>query len=249
VLLQREQFRRSDDRAFCLRVAKAIITGKLRNSALVLSRYARKRSAPALAEAAQTIADSVRQLDAAASIEQARGYEGIGAKAYYAAWVRTLDAEWGFTGRNRQPPRDPVNALLSYGYTLLFYNIYALIRARGLNPHVGFLHPLRAGHAALVSDLMEEFRSLTVDAPVFNLIINDRVTPGEFTTTEDGACRMSDEARRQFIHAFEAKLSSAITYPVTNQPLDYRRCIDRQVQQMAALIRGRSEHYVPMVPR
>ncbi len=162
-----------------------------------------------------------------------------------------LDPAWGFDKRVRQPPTDPINSLLSYGYTLLFYNIYSLIRARGLNPHVGFLHPLRAGHPALVSDLMEEFRALVVDALVLSLVLNDRLSVSDFRMPQAPGepCLLSDAARKQFIHAFEAKMNAVVTHPDTGLRLDYRRCIDEQARIMASVIRGARERYTPMVPR
>ncbi len=184
VLLQRDQFQRSADPDFCLEVARAIVTGKLQNMRLILRRYARKREAPALTAAERSLQGFVADIEKARTLDALRGYEGIGSKAYFEALRTLLPAAWGFKKRVRQPPTDPFNALLSYGYTLLFYNIYALVRARGLSPHAGFLHPLRAGHPALVSDLIEEFRALVVDALVLSLVLNGRLALEDFTYAE-----------------------------------------------------------------
>ncbi|NJN47573.1 MAG: CRISPR-associated endonuclease Cas1 [Candidatus Competibacteraceae bacterium] len=113
------------------------------------------------------------------------------------------------------------------------------------------MHPLRAGHPALISDLMEEFRALVVDALVMTLILNQRLSPADFVMpqTPGSPCLLSDGARKTFIHAFESKINATVTHPLTGLRLDYRRCIDQQVQLLAAVIRGRQERYQAMVLR
>ena len=153
VLLHREQFKQADNPTFSLQIACQFITGKLSNSRTLLKRQSRNRNAPAFDEANLQIKKIIPKLKTAKSLDQLRGYEGNAARIYFQAIAASLDPKWCFNGRNKQPPTDPVNALLSYGYTLLFYNIYSLLRTRGLNPHVGHLHPMRMGHPALVSPL------------------------------------------------------------------------------------------------
>ena len=250
VLLHRDQFRRAEDSEFCLALARGFVHGKLANSRLILNRQARKRDAPRLAEAADTLKLIIKQLGNAESLDQLRGYEGSGARVYFAAIAQTLDPAWGFTKRQRQPPKDPLNAMLSYGYTVLFYNIYSFIRARGLNPHVGYLHALRAGHPALASDIIEEFRAVVVDAVVLKLVLNRQVSPDDFNATENtGACLLNDEARGVFIKALEMKLNSAVKHPISRLKLDYRRCVEHQVNHLAAVIRGREARYRPAIFR
>lgn len=251
VLLHREQFLRSADSEFCLGLSKRFVQGKIANMRLVLRRYARKRDAIGLTQAEHELAKYESEAERADTLDQLRGYEGIAGKAYFEAWRSILGPEWRFDKRVRQPPTDPINAVLSFGYTLLFYNVYSFIRARGLNVHVGFLHPLRAGHPALASDMMEEFRPLVVDALVFNLVLNGRLTPDDFIApAADGeACLLREHASKQFIHAFEDKINSAVTHTPSGRQLDYRRCIDLQVQTLSALLRGSVSEYLPMVQR
>lgn len=251
VLLQKAQFARADEPAFCLRLAHHITRGKIANSRTLLKRLARKRQAPGLETAADSLKRILNQAAAADTLDQLRGFEGNAARVYFAAMEELIGPEWDFAGRNRQPPRDPINAMLSYGYTLLFYNIHSLIRARGLNPHVGYLHPLRAGHPALVSDLMEEFRSLVVDAVVWNLVLNRRLSPLGFIlpAMPGQACRMNDETRVHLIHEMEKKLNAPIIHPLSGLRLDYRRCMEHQINQLAAVIRGNQPDYLPMIPK
>ena len=235
VILQRAQFRRAADKDFCLETARAMVTGKIANARLVLRRRARKRSLPAFVDAERAMAGVQRNLERAASLEELRGFEGVAARFYFQAFAVELGKAWGFNGRHRRPPPDPVNALLSFGYMLLYHNIFALVRACGLHPHVGFLHPLRSGHPALVSDLMEEFRSLVVDATVLSLLFNGKVESRDFDSGQNGGvgCHISERARRLFVQAFERKMNSSVCHPEAGRRGDYRRCIAWQVRRLA----------------
>ena len=251
VLLQREQFLRADDPAFCLKMAIALVQGKIANSRLMLQRLARRHNADVLTAAAATLRNTLTNLPGASSLDELRGFEGNAAKVYFQALSTSLDSSWGFSQRVRQPPTDGINSMLSYGYTLLFYNIYSLLCCRGLNPQVGFLHALRPGHPALASDMVEEFRALVVDAVVWKLALNQHLTPDDFDypKTAGEGCLLKPHARQVFIKALEEKLNSAITHPGTGIQLDYRRCMEYQVQQLAAVIRGMKTDYQAMVLR
>ena len=249
VLLHRDQFQRAEDKGFCLRVARQFVRGKIANSRTVLMRNARKRDAPEFRQAAGRLKAYLDKAGGAETMDELRGIEGSAASRYFSAIAGTIQPEWNFTGRQRQPPPDPVNAMLSYGYTLLFYNIYSLVRARGLNPHVGYLHAMRAGHPALVSDLMEEFRAIVVDAVVLNLVLNKRVAPGDFVPENGGSCLMGQDARTRLIRALESKLNSSLKHPVSGLKIDYRRGIEHQANHLAAVIRGTEPDYRPMVLR
>ncbi|MCI5146490.1 MAG: CRISPR-associated endonuclease Cas1, partial [Candidatus Electrothrix sp. AR3] len=245
VLLHRDQFQRAEEIPFCLELAREWVRGKIANCRVILLRYGRNRNLPALSQAAERLGLILRKVQDAHNLDSLRGYEGTAARTYFAALAAVFDPDWQFTGRTRQPPTDPVNALLSYGYTLLFYNLYSFLRARGLNPHVGFFHQVRSGHPALVSDMMEEFRAIIVDIVVLKLVLNRHLTPKEFTmpTGANTACLMSDQARKLFIRELEKKLNAAILHPVSGLHLDYRRCLEHQVHHLAAVIQKREARY------
>ncbi len=250
VLLHQNQFARAQDPEFCLCLAREFIRGKILNTRVVLLRYARKRDAPALEAAASKLAPLARTLDHAADIDQIRGIEGVAARTYFDALASTLSPGWGFKGREKRPPPDPVNVLLSFGYTILFFNVYSLLKARGLNPHVGFLHPVRRGHPGLASDLMEEFRAIVVDAVVLNLVFNNKVRESDFEKVPGGKCRIKETARQVLIRALEAKFNSRLTHPVAGLKMDYRRCIEYQVNHVASLVSGKDRGpYRPVVLR
>ncbi len=251
VLLHKAQFLRADDPLFCFSLAQAIIKGKIANSRLILKRQARHKQAPAFVRASEQLGTLLRQLPNATSLEQLRGYEGSAARIYFQSLAATLAVQWGFTRRVKNPPTDPINALLSYGYTLLFHNIYSLLRVRGLNPHVGYLHPMRMGHPALASDMMEEFRAIVVDTVVFNLVFNEKITLNDFIFSEDNdsPCLLTPEARKVFIKHIEAKMNAHIRHPKTHLKLDYRRCMAHQINHLARVIRQQDSCYQAMVLR
>ncbi len=244
VKLHKQQFRQSDDEDFCLKIAKEIIRCKISNSLVVLRRHARHRDLPAFEQAVSELRRIIPTLAVAQTLDQVRGYEGYAANLYFQAIATAIDPDWRFTKRVKRPPTDPINAMLSFGYTLLFYNVFSLLRLHGLNPHVGFLHPIRMGHPALVSDMVEEFRALIVDAVVLNLVLNRRLSPTDFSAQPDTlACRLNDSARRKFIHALEKKMNAGVTHPNSGLKLDYRRCIAHQTRYLASVIRGKEPTY------
>lgn len=180
VLLHQKQFERLADQTFVHETARQIVAGKIRNSRTLLQRRQRKTPDNRIAQSINELLALGDQLRSAATLDQIRGHEGAAAASYFSAYASCVPAAFGFHKRTRRPPLDPVNALLSFGYTLLFYNIYAIARARGLSPYVGSLHALRQGHPALCSDLIEELRAPIVDSLVTSLLNKQMFTPADF---------------------------------------------------------------------
>jgi CRISPR-associated protein Cas1 len=246
VSLHRLQFSRAADPTFTLQTAKTIVAAKLHNCRFLLQRHQRRKHLPLVATVIERLGELSVRLRHAATVEETNGYEGAGAAQYFAALGQLVDPAFRFTVRTRQPPTDPVNSLLSFGYTLLFYNLYSLIVARGLHPYVGSLHLMRDRHPALASDLIEEFRAPIVDSLVLTLINTKMFSPADFSRLADGPCLLTDTARKTFIRAFEQKMATQITHPQTGLVVDYRRCLDLQVCQMMDWIRGEVQEYTPM---
>ena len=246
--LQRRQFQCIDSPPIRLTIARAFVRAKLINSRTLLNRYARSRQLQPLRHSAGHIQKLLKEVDQSTSLDALRGYEGMGANYYFSAWRETLDSKWQFNGRQRRPAPCPVNALLSFGYTLLFNNAFSLIRLTGLNTHAAFLHSERSGHPALASDVIEEFRALTVDAVVLNLIFNERLTPDDFEQHEQG-CRINAQARKIFIKAFEDKLNSQLKRANGEARFSYRQCMDQQLQKLATTIRDSTQPYTPFLVR
>ena len=227
------QFQRRQDDAFRLATAQAIVRGKLMNSKQLLLRLNRKRQLAEVAEAIAGISRDLAALEQAATLDSLRGYEGSGAARYFKALGQLIvNPAFTFTERNRRPPKDPVNSLLSFGYTLLFNNVLSLLLAEGLNPYLGHLHGSEKKQTFLAFDLVEEFRSPVVDSLVMRLINQKFFKPTDFTwPNSEGGIYLSDVARRPFLKQFEERLSLSVSHPDVSEPVSYRRIIQLQIQR------------------
>lgn len=183
------QYRTLQDPARCLTLARAVVGGKLRNQRALLQRVRRERPAVDLAACLAALRQSIRRVDEVDSIESLRGVEGSGAAMYFRGFGRAIaPADMAFSGRNRRPPRDPVNACLSFGYAVLLSRVMSAVARAGLDPCLGALHEPGRGKPALVLDLMEELRPLVVDRLVLRLVNRRQLGPADFVDpTADGA--------------------------------------------------------------
>ena len=228
------QFAVHADRSLNTALAREFVRGKLLNSALLLSRYSRHRKTDKdrrIHESAELLRSLARRTHGATDAESLRGLEGAGAAAYFAAWRVWLTPEWKFGAREQQTGKDPINALLDLGYSLLYQAVAGLIQARGLNAYLGHLHAASSGHLALASDLMEEFRAMVVDTVVLNACLNHQLTPRDFSE-RNGEQVLSTEAARVFVRAIETRLNTERRHPHNNELLDYRRMMDAQVRSL-----------------
>lgn len=250
VLLHQRQFERLADERFVLETARRIVAGKIANCRALLQRRQRAAADGRLAKAIAAIEEIKNRLAAAETVDQARGYEGSAAARYYDGLAACFSPPFEFKGRNRRPPLDPVNALLSFGYTLLFYNIYAIARGRGLSPYVGSLHSIRQGHPALCSDLIEEFRAPVVDSLITALLNKRVIGQGDFYYSETSGgkrgCFLTDRARRTFITQFEQRINTLVQHPRAGLNVTWRGCIDIQVGHYIQLLRGEAAEYLPI---
>jgi CRISP-associated protein Cas1 len=230
---QAAQFRLRDDEEFQLGMARAIVFGKLMNSKQLLLRLNRKRNLDAVREAILGIAADIDSVATAETTQSLFGYEGVAAARYFPALGQLLVApDFSLTTRTRRPPKDPVNSMLSFGYTLLFNNVLSLILAEGLNPYLGNFHGSDRRNPHLAFDLMEEFRSPVVDSMVMTLVNKKAIKPTDFTWfTEDGGVYLTDLARRVFLKYFEDRMSDLVTHGDLESKVSYRRAIQLQVQR------------------
>lgn len=235
------------DPARALPLARAVVIGKLRNQAVVLRRYG---EAGGRAERAiQTIVEQAAAAGDAPSIDALMGYEGSGAAAYFGAWGELFDrTRWGFEGRAFYPPPDPVNAMLSLGYTLLLNDIVGELYRLGLDPALGVLHQIDFGRPSLALDLEEEFRPVMVDTLVLTILRQRLLEPTDFTRSGERVV-MTDDARRFFIGRYQERLMVKVRHPTWQQELTYAQCIQRQVQHMERCLTGRDEAYTPLLIR
>jgi len=263
-LLRIEQHRWHDDPERSLALARHFVRGKLANQRTLLLRTNRKREDPAVAKAA---GDVKGVLDRVPGVRRAEGetidprvpqagtawgtllgLEGAAAAFYFGAFQRLLKQDLGFRGRRKRPPTDPVNALLSYGYTLLMNKIASAVQLVGLDPYVGFLHSSQYGKPALALDLMEEFRPVVVDSVALTLV-NNRILQANDFREEFGVYWLKDGARKTFLTKFEERLNTEIKHPTFDYKATYRKCLELQGRLLAKLLTGEVPEYRPLVVR
>lgn len=248
-LLRRAQFGAVSDAGLQLAVAAAIVRAKLSNERTMLMRYARETPSPVLSEAVEALGEGLRRLERAANVAAVQGIEGYHSMIYYGAFKSLLKYDLGFRARVRRPPRDPVNSLLSFGYTLLVYGVQAAIRMVGLDPFLGFLHSVEYSKPSLALDLMEEFRPIIVDSIVLRAINTRSLTEADFETSEErgGMVRLRSEAIRKFVAQYEERVQTEVIHPHTNTRASYRRCFELQARQLARVITGKEPAYRPFL--
>ncbi|HTU18460.1 MAG TPA: CRISPR-associated endonuclease Cas1, partial [Gemmataceae bacterium] len=226
--LREAQFRRFADPAECLSLSKAVVRGKLINQRALLMRSLRGDGDRGSDEpAARDLAELIRRLDGAPTQETVLGLEGQGAALYFGEFGRFLRAQppgrgFDFTGRNRRPPRDPVNSLLSFAYALLAKDCFAAVSTVGFDPYKGFFHSNRHGKPSLALDLMEEFRPVIADSVVLTLLNNEMLTPADFLVWRE-ACQLTETGRRTFFQVYEQRKATVITHPVYGYKMSYSR--------------------------
>jgi CRISPR-associated protein Cas1 len=256
VLLRRAQHAAAADAAVVLGLARSVVAGKVRNQRHVLLRGAREAKhdgdAEALTRAALDLAASLRALRSAADLDVVRGIEGEAARTYFTALnllVRAdLRATFTMDGRSRRPPRDRVNALLSFFYSMWMNDCRSACEAAGLDPQIGFLHAVRPGRAALALDLVEEFRPLA-DRLALTMINRGQVSATDFTEREGGAVLIDGDARRAVVVAYQERKQEELTHPVLaeNVPLGVVPLV--QARLLARCVRGEVDGYVPFAMR
>ena len=247
--LWRAQVAALDDKEANIALAGAFVQGKLHNQRAVLQRWARKQALPAVTEAIAVLGQTLEATNRRMDLDALRGHEGNAARVYFAALAATLGDGWPFARRTRQPARDPVSAMLNFGYALLHRLLVLHLVRRQLSPHLGHLHLQKPGHPALASDLMEEFRAPLVDALVVDLARNGSWRAADFLTDENGAVWLPLELRRRFIAGWEAALARPIMHPHAKRAMDWQRIVEYQVQHYARVLLAQEPVYRPMLVR
>lgn len=238
--LRQAQYQKANEATFCLALAQGFVHGKVHN-ALVFVQRQRARHAEARGSIT-VLQQMLRDIEIASSLETLRGYEGAAAAAFFRAFRVVLKYDLGFRTRAHHPPTDPVNVLLSLGYTLLYNQMFAAINIVGLDPYLGFFHQTRHGHATLASDLMEEWRTLLVDSVVLSMINRGEMRAADFRTHE-GRVRLQPDGLSRFLKAYDARVQSEVLYPPTQQRLSYLRCLELQVRQVAQVLTNQQSAY------
>jgi CRISPR-associated protein Cas1 len=254
VLLRREQYRRADRPEACLRIARSIVAAKIQNCRAVLLRAAREaeadESADPLRRAATRLACALDTLSKAESMDSVRGCEGDAARCYFEVFdqmIRQQREAFRLTTRNRRPPLDPLNALLSFVYSVLTHDIASAVEGVGLDPAVGFLHVDRPGRPSLALDLLEEFRPLIADRLVLTLINRRQVTPEGFATQPGGAVLMDANTRKVVLAALTQRKREEVTHPLLAESVPVGLLPHIQARLLARNVRGDIEDYPALV--
>ncbi len=256
VLLRRKQYRVADDIKICLQISKIFIAGKISNSKTVLKRAVRDHpqniNLPALEEAISKLTFKQKQVLDAVSQNELRGYEGESAMTYFSVFDQLIlhqKDDFKMEGRNRRPPTDNVNALLSFSYTLLMHEVRAAIESVGLDPCVGFLHVDRPGRQSLALDMMEEFRPFLADRLVLSLINRKQISNKGFVRQPTGGIVMDDDTRKEVITAWQKRKQEEIIHPFLEEKVPIGLLPYCQALLMARYLRGDLDSYPVFINR
>ena len=254
VLLRREQYRIADDDRRSCAIARNMIFGKLTNSAAVIQRTLRDHRPRVTDCGLEAGVSSIRGLQhqvlEQTELEALRGLEGVGAAAYFGVFDHLLlsrKEEFFFHGRNRRPPLDRVNAMLSFAYSLLTHDCASGLESVGLDSYVGFLHRDRPGRESLALDLMEELRPCMADRFVLTLVNNRVVKPDDFQTQDSGAVLLTEEGRKKFLKAWQERKRDTLTHPYLNEKMSWGMIPYVQALLLARQLRGDLDAYPPFL--
>lgn len=249
---QRMQFRKGDDTKFCLELSKQFIKGKVANQRTIIVRGNRYIKHQDMQTIIDKMSRNIKRIDEIDSIDGLMGIEGYLARLYYQAINMIIDKEFAFEKRTKRPPKDPFNAIISFGYTLLHYEIFTTLVTKGLNPYASFLHSDRHKHPALCSDLMEEWRPILIDSLAMALLNNKKIKLEDFDYDEEtGGVFLNKDACKKFVEEFEKRLRQEVGY-ITEVPykMSFRRIIEYQVMQLIkAMESDKGELYKPVLIR
>jgi CRISPR-associated protein Cas1 len=247
VLLRRTQYRWADCDEKALSVARLMVAAKIANGRAVLMREIRNHGENSvLSEAVSRLSVSLRRSKQARSVAEAMGIEGDAASIYFGVFNELIrDSGFHFGGRVRRPPTDPVNALLSYIYTLVTHECSSALQGVGLDPYVGFLHQDRPGRLSLALDLMEEFRTPWADRFVLTLINRKQLQARDFINEASGAVRLTDDARKRVLIAWQERKQVEIIHPYLQEKVAIGMLPHCQAMLLARHIRGDTEYYTP----
>ena len=270
-ILRMAQYRAHADMAKRCELARRFVIGKLSNQRTMLQRYNRRQSDNETRLAIEQIATLLHQLAAlplvqvhgalgarrlaggdnpiaGTPLETILGMEGAGSAAYFRCFGKLLTNrdQWPFAGRVKRPPTDPVNALLSFGYSLLTNKVASAVQLVGFDHFVGYLHSSFYGRPALALDLVEEFRPIIVDSVVLTMLNKRILTLNDFVV-ELGAYRLKDERRKVFFTHFEERLNEEVSHPLFGYTVSYRRCLELQARLLAKVLTGEIDEYPPLL--
>lgn len=246
IYLRREQFRLADVPGFCLRLSRALVAGKIRNQRTMLQRNHVEPSRSAL----NFMKNMQQDAERATELDELLGLEGNAARVYFQNFAGMIKLDepgtashgvaefnFDFNHRNRRPPRDPINALLSLAYSVLAKDLMIVCHTVGFDPFLGFYHQPRFGRASLALDLMEPFRPLIADSAVLSAVNTRMVTPRDFVRAGNSVA-LTPDGRKAFFRAYEQRMDTLVTHPIFGYRVNYRRVLEIQARLLARVLTG-----------
>jgi CRISPR-associated protein Cas1 len=242
IYLRLLQFQRHHDPAFRLSLSKSLVRSKIHSARSLVNRHLRNHPDADIRTQLSTLENLLARADEAGTLETLRGIEGYASAVYFSAFGRMVRGGLTFAGRTRRPPGDPVNAMLSMGYTLVGQELFGLTAARGFDPYLGFYHDIRYGRPSLALDLLEEFRVPLVDRLILALVNRRVFQPEDFEERDDGGVLLAPDALRRFVAAYEHRVRSA---GPDEGAIPWREVFRAQVDLLVKAVRGEQE-YTPV---
>lgn len=256
VLLRKKQYRISDDEQKCVPIVANIVFAKIMNCRNILRRAARDHgdsvNIDLIDRASSYMLNCAKKVREAAALDEIRGIEGDAAKMYFSAFDEMILAQkddFYLNTRNKRPPKDNMNALLSFLYTLLAHEVQSALETVGLDPYVGFLHRDRPGRASLALDLMEELRAPFADRLALSLINRKQITSKGFTVKESQGVLMNDDTRKEVLTAWHSRKQEETTHPFLNEKINFGLIAYSQALLLSRYLRGDIDGYPPFLLR
>ncbi|MBW4645176.1 MAG: type I-D CRISPR-associated endonuclease Cas1d [Goleter apudmare HA4340-LM2] len=249
IFLRKAQWQAIGESELAIHLVRGFVRGKLKNYRHALLRYQREHPELDLNTNITRLEQAIAPIEQTSKIDSLRGLEGAGSAAYFGCFNQLIKtSQFQFEARRRRPPTDPVNALLSFGYSLLRHDVQSALNIVGFDPYLGYLHVERYGRPSLALDLMEEFRPLIVDAVVLSLINKRSLTLADFTTEPlSGAVSLTKEGLHAFLRAYEQKKQSQFKHPVLGNKHSYQETFEIQARLLAKYLMGDIDKYPPLV--
>ncbi|MBD2566369.1 type I-D CRISPR-associated endonuclease Cas1d [Anabaena lutea] len=248
IFIRKAQWQAAGESPQSIHAVQGFVRGKLKNYRQLLMRCQRDSDVD-LSKYITRIEQTIAPIDSTHNINSLRGLEGAGSGAYFGCFNQLIrNAEFTFTKRVRRPATDPVNSLLSFGYSLLRHDLQGAVNIVGFDPYLGYLHFDRYNRPSLPLDLMEEFRPLVVDSVVLSILNNKLLTPVDFVTEPlSNAVSLTPEGRKTFLTLYEKKKQSVFKHPVMSRKCTYREAFEWQARLLAKYLMGETDKYPPLV--
>jgi CRISPR-associated protein Cas1 len=249
IFVRKAQWQAAGETEQAIHAVRSFIRGKLKNYRNTLLRRERECSQLDLQSNITRLEQAIAPIDKTTTINSLRGLEGAGSAAYFGSFNQLIKgSEFQFEARRRRPPTDPVNALLSFAYSLLRHDVQGAVNIVGFDPYLGYLHVERYGRPSLALDLMEEFRPLVADAVVLSALNKRLLKPSDFTSEPlSEAVSLTKEGLHTFLRLYEQKKQSKFKHPVMQRQCTYQEAFEMQARLLAKYLMGEIDKYPPLV--